>query len=284
MRMFDQINRGRFSLHAVPLADPLPTDISLTESVLRTAVRQCVRVTADECQLWLTASWDVNWSYATQCGPLRLPFASMWIEWVIPDEDGGSGLPVAAWVEAADPPAWAPDGAEQMLKCVLFAEQFSKVIYVPSMLTVFTGEHGSYLGMRATENPDEEAPQAYTSMFMPGMLAIGLMNCRNVKIAEARDHAAVPRKPKQKARIPKPLAYHTIVVPGARRPKSSAEARELAGEPLPWHIVRGHFKTYTADAPLMGKHVGTYWWSPAVRGDRDDGVIEKDYRVVPPAE
>lgn len=22
----------------------------------------------------------------------------------------------------------------------------------------------------------------------------------------------------------------------------------------------GHYKTYTEDAPLMGKHVGRYWW------------------------
>lgn len=29
--------------------------------------------------------------------------------------------------------------------------------------------------------------------------------------------------------------------------------------------IKGHYKTYTADAPLMGKHVGTYWWGGVER-------------------
>ncbi len=48
------------------------------------------------------------------------------------------------------------------------------------------------------------------------------------------------------------------------------------------HLCRGHFKTYTADAPLFGKHVGTYWWGPTMRGDPTVGVVDKDYEVEPP--
>lgn len=33
----------------------------------------------------------------------------------------------------------------------------------------------------------------------------------------------------------------------------------------------GHYKTYTEDAPLMGKHVGVYWWS-------GDGAAKKRIR------
>jgi hypothetical protein len=45
------------------------------------------------------------------------------------------------------------------------------------------------------------------------------------------------------------------------------------------HICRGHFKSYTEDAPLFGKHTGTYWWADRVRGDRSRGRVEKDYAV-----
>ena len=35
----------------------------------------------------------------------------------------------------------------------------------------------------------------------------------------------------------------------------------------------------TPEAPLLGKHVGTYWWAAQARGKSEHGVVEKDYRV-----
>lgn len=45
------------------------------------------------------------------------------------------------------------------------------------------------------------------------------------------------------------------------------------------HLARGHFKTFTEDAPLLGKHVGTYWWGRQLRGQEGRGVIEKTYTL-----
>lgn len=47
------------------------------------------------------------------------------------------------------------------------------------------------------------------------------------------------------------------------------------------HTCCGHFKTYTKERPLMGKHVGTYWFAPHIRGSRSEGIIEKEYVVQP---
>lgn len=41
--------------------------------------------------------------------------------------------------------------------------------------------------------------------------------------------------------------------------------------------ARGRFKTFTEDAPLLGKHMGTYWWGWQVRGQEGSGVMEKTY-------
>jgi hypothetical protein len=46
------------------------------------------------------------------------------------------------------------------------------------------------------------------------------------------------------------------------------------------HICRGHFKTFTPDAPLFGKLTGTYWWADHVRGAAELGEVDKDYRLV----
>lgn len=48
---------------------------------------------------------------------------------------------------------------------------------------------------------------------------------------------------------------------------------------LAFHMVGGHFKTYTEEGKLFGKYTGTFWWNPAVRGNRDNGEIIKDYKI-----
>lgn len=45
------------------------------------------------------------------------------------------------------------------------------------------------------------------------------------------------------------------------------------------HLCRGHFKEYTEQNPLFGRHVGRYWWQPCVRGKKEKGIIAKDYIV-----
>ena len=47
------------------------------------------------------------------------------------------------------------------------------------------------------------------------------------------------------------------------------------------HTVRGHFAHYTADAPLFGKYVGTWWRPWHVRGNPDHGVVVSDYKLDP---
>ena len=49
------------------------------------------------------------------------------------------------------------------------------------------------------------------------------------------------------------------------------------------HLCRGHFKTFTADAPLLGRATGTYFWAPHIRGTQNEGVVIKDYRVQAPS-
>ena len=48
------------------------------------------------------------------------------------------------------------------------------------------------------------------------------------------------------------------------------------------HICRGHFATYTQDAPLFGNFVGTVWKPQHVRGNAQHGAVVKDYRVLAP--
>ena len=103
-----------------------------------------------------------------------------------------------------------------------------------------------------------------------------LMCCRNV-----RQVATVPDQRTQgirKRRNKLPLVtWHTLKVgvPGTR---ASGHATGK-GEPLAVHWVRGHFKRYTEDKPLLGRHVGTFWWTPHLAGQDTKRFVGKDYEV-----
>jgi hypothetical protein len=43
------------------------------------------------------------------------------------------------------------------------------------------------------------------------------------------------------------------------------------------HFIRGSFRTYTSDAPLFGKHVGTWFWHPRIGGNDPNRFLDKDY-------
>lgn len=102
--------------------------------------------------------------------------------------------------------------------------------------------------------------------------ALALMNCRNVSLRERGSS-------KTKGPGPTGDAFHEVVIDGTSRGSggSSGEAAGTASGRR--HLARGHFKTFTEDAPLLGKHVGTYWWGWQVRGQEDKGVIEKTYAL-----
>ena len=103
-----------------------------------------------------------------------------------------------------------------------------------------------------------------------------LLSCKNIIVKEGYLGKKNGRK-----HLPI-LDYRTlhIQVPGK---KYVYENREY--ESIPFHEKekfgmtgqkRGHFKTYTEDKPLFGRHVGTWWWSPLFDTSRKrDYVIEK---------
>jgi hypothetical protein len=61
---------------------------------------------------------------------------------------------------------------------------------------------------------------------------------------------------------------------GTGRDKLSGERSEAKA-----HEVRGHYKFFSDDSPLFGKHTGVFWWTPQVRGKVEKGKIEKEYNL-----
>lgn len=208
-------------------------------------------------------------------GPQRLPFPALWIEFALA-EDEDSLTPMAAYAMTTDYGygiAFFRQLPGGHFSCLQLVEQ----VEADEQGVVSTLYAKWAIDGREAEPVGDDDQIAMLHVTLPVMWAIGLMNCRNVHTVEITPE---PRRTKKQRRPRRAgVSYHTIVLPSVRHSGGRLDPAQgtLASQPL--HKVRGHFKTYTADAPLLGKHVGTYYWHHQVRGSRDNGEVVSDYRM-----
>lgn len=117
---------------------------------------------------------------------------------------------------------------------------------------------------------------------MPILLHLfSLLNCKNVRAQEAPVPPKLIKKHAKQGHATPFRSYRTLVIDTRAAGQHHAGRLTRPGDArIAQHIVRGHYKTFTADRPLLGRHVGTYWWPQVMRGAAQVGTIVKDYRVV----
>lgn len=242
------------------------------------------------------AASDLYWlgsqSYYTldgDFGSLRLPFPTVWMEWGIPDR-----VLVAGKWESVEPQRVGillnerVEGDNIRIEAI---QAFSRDdgSTVPSLSPLMhrfrvdaDGRYLSDMGLRFDYAADSmtaiEANEIHRGLvgnIHVACLALNLIHCKNVTTEEAGT-IHVKRSGRQKRRGEPKITYRTIKLPGAAC--GGEETGEFAGT-MPLHRVRGHFKTFTADAPLLGHSVGTYWWGWQVRGKKANGQVISDYEL-----
>jgi hypothetical protein len=212
-----------------------------------------------------------------------VPFPLMWVEGTIANEDGRR-IPTATLVEAG---VAKEKGLMWVNSTVCLKEETRKqwdvfpVVhhFIPDMgqsKMIFYGtRHEEEYSTDVKKEADDIIDKFLTEFLAPPLTVVNalflLLQCRNVITEEV-----IPSK-SQKRRSKKPLlSYHILKI----KPSKSNPLRDntpLGGENRV-HLCRGHFKTYTAERPLMGRFVGRYWWQPQARG-RAKGIVLKDYEV-----
>lgn len=122
-------------------------------------------------------------------------------------------------------------------------------------------------------------------MFMD---TLGLLSCQNVSLAPRdNDPQQVRRAIKRHGGNPDSYRYHVLVVRPAGA-KSDAPAQEIGI--MPRHVCRGHHQHYgpaTAHGHrdgrdrglLFGKYAGRFYVPQTYKGDKKNGIVEKDYEV-----
>lgn len=108
-------------------------------------------------------------------------------------------------------------------------------------------------------------------------MAVSLLNCSNVGTVEAEPtYRRQEKRRLSHAKLPL-ISYKTLAIK-PHISTSSGGGGKGKSQGVAIHIVRGHFKTYTDEAPLFGSMTGTWWWQPQVRGN-EPRIVLKDYQV-----
>lgn len=106
--------------------------------------------------------------------------------------------------------------------------------------------------------------------------ALMLLNCKNVATEQVAPPIKLNKNRQRRGKLPI-FDYHILKVIAGKG--TSGGSCQGDGTSPRVHLCRGHFKRYTDDKPLLGKHTGLYWWQPHVRGSKEAGVVHKDYSV-----
>ena len=95
-------------------------------------------------------------------------------------------------------------------------------------------------------------------------MALLLLNCKNIYTERLEPPERLNKKRTKSGKLPL-FSYHVLNVklPSQRGPE---QKRGTCQQHNRVHFCRGHFKEFTAQAPLFGKHIGFYWWQPHLRG------------------
>jgi len=124
------------------------------------------------------------------------------------------------------------------------------------------------------ENPSETAVVELIVSFVAFVQAL---NTKGIVVHTFRPPKKRSNRPDKKY----PLVEYKVLKIGGVSTKSTEgqmSATEKMQEFKRLHLCRGHMKRYGADRPLFGKISGTFFFSPHWRGDKNKGVLLKDYQ------
>jgi hypothetical protein len=205
-------------------------------------------------------------------GSIKPGFPKIWIEGRVTHPGG-----------VVTPTAWLVTDEEDIRRISIQLFQYvSGHIVTQKIDTVHYNEDGtvrretcvSFFDQRLAESAARAGRRLNFSENL-AVAALAFMNCRNVKLHESETK---PTKSRKRRGLPG-IRFSTIVLPGSLGVGGAGAQTGTTA----LHIVRGHFKTYTEEAPLFGKLTGTYWWGSHVAGNPENGVVVSDYRIEIPA-
>ena len=141
----------------------------------------------------------------------------------------------------------------------------------------------------STHNNAEDYFGAITEFAYPMYLAIAFMHCANVVRREVVAEAEkLSKKAKKRGKDPRPpgTRYYVLDIEPMKEVLRTEGRVGEEGLKRALHVTRGHFKHYTPErGGPFGREIQEntmVWTRQHVRGSKERGRVDKDYRVNPP--
>ena len=164
-------------------------------------------------------------------------------------------------------------------------------VYAPTIFTILIRKSGqlfpdpTYLTVGqsyASQKESLELTDSWPYLVFPALMAISLMNCKNVVLDPVEPDRELNRERQRHGHRPF-VRYHTINIEPMKQVLRTEGNLETVGLKRALHRVRGHFATYTEEKRLFGRVAGTFWIPAHRRGDLKEGVVVSDYKVNKPS-
>lgn len=238
--------------------------------------------------------------------PNRLPFPSMWLEYgsMLEDHTGREYLQHGILLTEYSSPAegetvmYFPGKEDKKLVTEILACRFMRLgTSIPVAIGAFAllpeigGTGLRNISMRDCteakryENFEADSKRILRNEMIESMFvsinSLIFFSCKNVSMRKGESRHKASRANLKKKGFPLPdfhvIEIHKFMEKNSRSRESHQYDRSIADA----HVVRGHFKTYTEDQPLLGHAIGTYFWHAHVRGEGQPKL--SDYRVWGPS-
>jgi hypothetical protein len=133
------------------------------------------------------------------------------------------------------------------------------------------------------DNIDDDYYHNSMRLICPTFLAISFCHCKNVMIKKEEINKKLQNSRIKRGKQPF-FRFSTIQIDPMKEILKHEGQSEKTGLKRALHICRGHFATYTQEAPLFGRVVGTFWKPMHLKGNKKEGIVIKDYKIKAPEE
>jgi hypothetical protein len=164
------------------------------------------------------------------------------------------------------------------------------VLEIPSNIQGFVNESGQFEGIGSDQGggilivpekyiePEKRKIWANPQLLFVPFMTLSFCHCKNVTI-EQHQLTKGKNSSKKEKNSKASYKYYTLIIDHIKETIKKEGSVEQTGLKKALHICRGHFATYTAEAPLFGRLMGTFWKPMHVRGRAEHGIVSKDYMV-----
>lgn len=176
--------------------------------------------------------------------------------------------------------AWGGELTTPGVQIVMFLDEQGTLIDAPKWALLGGDNYIEHMKKRLPSFPHSLIAEMSAKMF-PIWLALSFLHCKNISVAESNPNPKLA-KARQRRNKPPLTKYYTLEIETMKRVLRTEGRSEEVGLKRALHICRGHFASYTEEKPLFGKIAGRFWIPAHVRGSKEAGEINKDYKVKAP--